>query len=167
MLQSIVTRNFDNYSSIKYSHILSLVLYSDCSDLQCQFSKTFRLQNKLETLQSVKQRNREFYHWSRNLREVVEYYGNSGWRDHFNDDRLNMNCSNKRGPFFSGMNKVMVIPEIMIRLNGSCSTSKSIEVATRFAGNDGIIIQMNNQSPSHLQHIIIKHISNHYITLML
>ena len=31
----------NNYSPIKYSHILALVLYSDWTDLQCEFSKTF------------------------------------------------------------------------------------------------------------------------------
>ena len=122
-----------------------MVLYSDWSELQYDFSKTFRRQNKLETISSVKQRNREFYHWSRSLREVVEYYGNSGWNERY-DIKYNNNCNHKRGPFFSGMSKVMIIPEIMVRLNGPCSTTKSIEVATRFAGSDGIIIQMDNQS---------------------
>ena len=42
------------------------------------------------------------------------------------------------------MSTVKIIPAIMIRLNGPCSTVNSIEVTKRFAGNDGIIIQMDN-----------------------
>ena len=122
-----------------------MVLYSDWSELQCEFSKTFRRKNKFETLSSVKQRNREFYWWSRNLREVVEYYGNKGWK-HDYCDKYNKNNNYRKGPFYTGMNYAMVIPEILIRLNGPCSSSRQIEVAMVFAGNDGMVIEMDNQS---------------------
>eukprot|EP01084_Bolivina_argentea_P074883 135820_1 len=38
----------------------------------------------------------------------------------------------------------MVIPEFNIRLCSPTSTSKQIEVATRFGGEKGIVIQLNN-----------------------
>ena len=137
----------DDWAQIRYSHIVALIMYSDWTNLQCAFSKTFRRKHRFETLSSVKQRNREFYWWSRNLREAVECYGNWGWGfDGINDEKWNANWLNKRGPFYNGMNYAMVIPEIMIRLNGPCSSSRQIEVAMRFAGSDGILIQMNNNS---------------------
>ena len=44
------------------------------------------------------------------------------------------------------MSKKMLIPEIMIRLNGPTSSTKQIEVATRFGGDTGCIIQLDNNS---------------------
>ena len=135
-----------NHSRLRYSHLLSLVLYSDRSELQCDFTKTFRKTNQYQTLSDIKQNNREYYHWSKNIREAVEYYGNLGWKDHWNDDKRNYSHNNIKGPFYSGMSYKMVIPEIMIRLNGPCSSTKKIEVATRFGGDDGIIIKLDNNS---------------------
>lgn len=40
----------DQYSPIKYSHILSLLLYTDWSELQCKFSKTFRRKHRFERM---------------------------------------------------------------------------------------------------------------------
>ena len=40
----------------------------------------------------------------------------------------------------------MALPEFNIRLCGPTSTSKHIEVATRFGGDKGMLIQLNNTS---------------------
>ena len=104
------------YSPLKYSQLLSLVLYTDWTDLQSEFSKSFRRINQHETLTTVKERNQEFFHWSKNLREAVEIYGNDGWYSH-RDDKWNSNCRNLKGPFYCGLSFQMVIPGIMIRLN--------------------------------------------------
>ena len=61
------------------------------------------------------------------MREAVEYYGSQGWMN-IKDSTYNNNWNNKKGPFFSGMNNMMVIPEIMIRLNGPCSSSKTVRL---------------------------------------
>eukprot|EP01083_Nonionella_stella_P314547 1133612_1 len=44
----------------------------------------------------------------------------------------------------------MAIPEFAIRLCGPTSTSKQIEVATRFGGGEGTIIQLNNSNNHNL-----------------
>merc|ERR1712244_2055 len=49
-----------------------------------------------------------------------------------------------RGPFYCGMGAVLNIPQFAIRLNGPTSTSLHIEVAMRFGGVEGMIIQLNN-----------------------
>ena len=48
------------------------------------------------------------------------------------------------GPFFCGINRLVVIPEFNIRLNSPTSTTKQIEVANRFGGDEGVVIQLNN-----------------------
>ena len=135
-----------NWSPLKYSHLLALVLYSDWTELQSEFTKTWRKTKKYQTLEQIKDRNREFYHWSRHIRECVEYYGSQGWHYHYNDDKINKCWNNKKGPFYTGMSQKMLIPEVMIRLNGPTSSTKQIEVALRFGGDYGCIIEFDNNS---------------------
>ena len=134
-----------NRSPLRFSHLLALVLYSDWTELQCAFTKTFRKTSQYESLSDLKARNREYHHWSKNIREAVEYYGSRGWMDDW-DKKRNISWNRKKGPFYSGMSHKMVFPEIMIRLNGPCSSTKQIEVATRFAGDQGMIIKLDNNS---------------------
>eukprot|EP01084_Bolivina_argentea_P313292 542532_1 len=128
-------------------NLLSLILYTDQSDLCTAFTATFRKKQSWECIESVKQRNREFANWSKLLRETVQLFGQQGYEGNPDDpiDR-NWNKRNNRvsGPFFCGLNFVMVFPELNIRLCGPTSTSKQTEVATRFADDNGIIIQLNN-----------------------
>eukprot|EP01084_Bolivina_argentea_P268199 455474_1 len=47
--------------------------------------------------------------------------------------------------FYSGVSFVMHIPEFCIRLNAPTSTSIHKEIGLRFAGRDGMLIQLNNK----------------------
>eukprot|EP01084_Bolivina_argentea_P024271 45244_1 len=124
-------------------NIICIILYCDFNDLCTMFSSTFRKKNSFEPLSVMKNRNREYAIWSRNLRETVQYYGERGYRD---DRSIKWNEEHNRvkGPFYCGMSFSMVIPEFNIRLCGPTSTSMKIEVATRFGGDKGIIIELNN-----------------------
>eukprot|EP01084_Bolivina_argentea_P032029 59253_1 len=126
-------------SSISEQHLLSIILYTHWNDLCTAFSKTFRQQHKYEPIDIVKDRNREYAIWSRLLRETVEYFGNLGDDERFSENRRKKHTF-ESGPFFCGIGHVMVIPQFNIRLCSPTSTTKQQEVATRFAGDDGIII---------------------------
>eukprot|EP01083_Nonionella_stella_P018436 51372_1 len=131
---------------LSVEHVLSVLLYTDWSKLSKEFSATFRSITPFETLSSVKNRNREFAVWSKLLRETVEYFGNLG--DHRKKaDSLEhawKDLPMETGPFYCGLSRVVVIPEFNIRLIAPTSTTKQIEVAQRFASENGIIIQLNN-----------------------
>ena len=60
---------------ITVQHIMSLLFYTNFSDHSAAFSGTFRRKHGFETDDSLKARNREFWNWSRLLRETVECYG--------------------------------------------------------------------------------------------
>ena len=106
---------------------------------------TFRKCKAYESLISIKQRNKEYAVWSKLLRETVQYYGLKGY-----DATLDQsNTETSKGPFFCGMSAEIAIPEFNIRLCGPTSTSKKIEVATRFAGEKGIVLQLNNNGHYH------------------
>ena len=130
-------------SIISFDHLLSIILYTDWDKLSCSFSKTFRKEKQYETLSMVKRRNGEYANWGMRIRETVEYFGSEGWRD-WDSDKVNKYNNLERGPYFCGMSFVMVIPQFNIRLNSPTSTSKTLEVATRFGGDEGILIQINN-----------------------
>ena len=113
------------------SHLNALLLYTDFSDLSTAFSSSYRALHPKETLKAIKARNSSYYHFAQKLVELVQYFGVKRYQ--------------QSGPFFCGMGVVLNIPEFAIRLNGPTSTSLHIEVAMRFGGNDGMIIQMNNR----------------------
>eukprot|EP01084_Bolivina_argentea_P064745 118030_1 len=121
---------------LKKSHIYSLILYCDFTEFCTDFSSTFRKNKWNEPIQLVRERNRKYFHCSKNLREVIQYYGT--------DNYWGRN-SKESGPFYSGISFVMNIPEFSIRLNGPTSTTRHKEVAIRFATRSGMIIQLNNK----------------------
>eukprot|EP01084_Bolivina_argentea_P228679 386176_1 len=131
--------DIDHGSSISFNHLLSLVLYTDFTDLSRDFSSTFRAVKSHETLDSIKQRNSNYYHWSKSLREMVQMFGS-------HDD-----FGTLAGPFFCGLSCSMCFPEFEIRLCSPTSTSYHLEVATKFTGGEGqgIIVQLNNTVKYH------------------
>eukprot|EP01084_Bolivina_argentea_P099828 179388_1 len=131
--------------SLGRTNLLALVLYTDWSELCTEFGKTFRKKDFFETLNSVKKRNREFSRWSRVLRETVEYFGYCGRGQivkakSSKEFKINILV----GPFYCGLSKLITIPQFNIRLCAPTSTSRQKEVAFRFGGEEGMILELNN-----------------------
>eukprot|EP01084_Bolivina_argentea_P076529 138709_1 len=131
-----------NGSPLTVLNLFAIILYCDESDLSTAFSGTFRRNDPFENLESVKNRNREFWNWSKLIRETVQYYGTLGYDIHRAND-WNKKRDRERGPFFCGLSSEMVFPEFYIRLCAPTSTSKQIAIATRFAGERGTLIELN------------------------
>ena len=91
-----------------------------------------------ESLQSIKSRNKKFWWMAKTLRETVQCFGDNG----------SPSGQQLRGPFYASYYTAIHIPEFNIRLNSPVSTSKHIEVVTRFMStyrdSKGIIITLNN-----------------------
>ena len=60
---------------LKLENLFVLIMYCDFDGLSATFSATFRKTSKHECLQSLKQRNAEFWWFSKLLRETVECFG--------------------------------------------------------------------------------------------
>ena len=75
---------------------------------------------------------------SKLLRETVAIYGYNNKADVFGNVTTELG-----GPFFCGMSMVMTMPQFAIKLFCPTSTSCHIEVALKFAGEDGIILEFN------------------------
>ena len=67
--------NIPQGTQISVQHIIALLCYTNYTNHCSAFSSTFRRMHGFETDQSLKARNREFWHWSRLLRELVECFG--------------------------------------------------------------------------------------------
>eukprot|EP01084_Bolivina_argentea_P011578 21636_1 len=128
------------HSIITLEHLLSIILRCDWSEL----CSTFRRSQLYEPLSSVKMRNTQYAIWSRLIRETVELFGYCRFGDYDRAKHEYVKKKSAEGPFFSGMNFVMTIPEFNIRLCGPVSTTKQIEVAETFATNLGMVIQLDN-----------------------
>ena len=118
-------------SPITLRHIQSLLLYTDFTKLQSIFSKTLRPDHLGESLDSIKARNASWFEMSKLLRETVECFGNTFMEEH--------------GPFYSGVNHMMLVSSFGIRLCSPTSTSKAQSVAVRFADTHGMVMQFNNE----------------------
>eukprot|EP01084_Bolivina_argentea_P176405 305285_1 len=125
-------------TALKKSHLHALILYCDFTEFCTTFSSTFRKLKWSEHLKSVKERNSKYHYISKNLTELVQYYGIRGGSG--NDNGI------EHGPFYTGLSFCMIIPEFSIRLNGPTSTTKHKEIAMRFSGRDGIMIKLNNRT---------------------
>ena len=123
-----------------FPNLVSLILYTDYSTLSSNFSSTFRKKGQFETINSIKKRNSEYFWWSKTLRETVEIFGQCSCYDY--------NGGYLMGSYFCGVSFLMTMPEFNIFLCSPTSTSMHIEVATKFSGDEGIIIQLNNPSPA-------------------
>eukprot|EP01084_Bolivina_argentea_P076524 138702_1 len=132
---------------ITADQLLAVILYCDETELQNEFSKTFRKQNSYDSMPSVKRRNREFANWSRILYETINVFGNCGYSPQIYDtatEEEKTNMDFEVGPYYCGLSPMMIITEFNMRLNSPTSTTKQIEVAQTFTDDKGIILQMNN-----------------------
>ena len=143
--------NSDYYGIIQgtpigVDNIFALILYTDFDELSSDFSRSFRKIHAFETFENVKMRNSYYWWWSKILRETVELYGicrsyDFWWRKSLG--KQDEYDTGLYGPFFSGVSFVMNIPQFQINLNTPTSTSKHIEVATKFADDRGMIIELD------------------------
>eukprot|EP01084_Bolivina_argentea_P320586 556259_1 len=122
---------------LKFHHLLSLLLYTDYSKLCTAFSSSFRAVTPYEPLSSIKERNSSYWWMSKCLREAVQLFG------------YDNKYGGVPGPFYSGLGIKLVFPSFELRLCSPTSTSKQIEVATKFAGRNGIVVQLNNNIDEH------------------
>ena len=120
-------------SPLEPRHLHSLFSYTDYTDFCTEFSRQFRAENEEEPLESINNRNSFYYHVSKALNEIVTLFGTDGLR------------GGESGPFWCGLNCVLNVPEFAISFYGPTSTTKTKEIAVRFAGETGMLMVMNNK----------------------
>eukprot|EP01084_Bolivina_argentea_P301849 520879_1 len=125
-------------------HILCIIIYCDWTDLQSDFSNTFRI-SQFETMKALKKCNSKYYYLSKCLIECVVDFGINGEGYVVENKWKPRDLGNEKpSPFFCGLSVVLNIPLFATYLSGPCSTSKNITVAMNFAQRDGMIMQLIN-----------------------
>ena len=125
-------------------HVVALILYCDFSAYCTEFSSTFRKLSTTEPMNSVKKRNSSFWFQSKYLREVIECYGTCNY-----EEVLQSGTVSESGPFYTGIDIVLAIPQFALRLCSPTSTSKHVEVSLNFAKRSGLIIELSNPEQDH------------------
>ena len=73
-----------------------------------------------------------------NYQQTIDVFGQSG------DKHVKHALGKLCGPFYSGINIILNIPQFSIKLASPTSTTKHLSVATKFSGDSGIILQFDN-----------------------
>eukprot|EP01083_Nonionella_stella_P027055 74415_1 len=121
-------RNKDFQSEKKdltVEYLLSLMIYCNYTDLQYEFSKTYRVDNG--------DKHTYFYHWGKFIKICINFFGTKAYD------------SNGR-KFFHGVSKHLYfksyLSEIGLRINCPISTSTVFAVASRFAKTEGLLVEL-------------------------
>eukprot|EP01084_Bolivina_argentea_P314141 544109_1 len=113
---------------IQREHIMAICYYTDTTEASYEFSKSFR---KVETDKSdddTKKRNMEYREWSRLLREAVECFGTK-----MEEAKLRV--------FYHGVSMIYFV-SFIAKFCGPTSTTSSMQIATRFTSDNGIILEL-------------------------
>ena len=120
-------------SPLSPRHLHSLFLYTDFTEFCTEFSRCFRALSDGEPIEVVVGRNSKYYHCSKALRELITLFGSKGY-------------GGESGPFFCGINCVLNVPQFAVSFQCPTSTTKTKEIALRFAGESGMMMVLNNKS---------------------
>lgn len=121
----------DGTPKIELDTLICIILYTDYSELSRDFTLSFRKTHQFQTLKQVKSKNARYYHWSKTLRDTIKYYGQHAH-------------SHLKGPYFCGMSVMLNLLQFNVHIHSPLSTSVHIEVALKFSGENGMILEMNN-----------------------
>ena len=139
-------RSTRRFGGIKYNdpldinNLICLIMYCDYTELSADFTESFRKIHEFELLTQIKNRNAEYYHFSKILQQTITCYGQCNLSDQSGNGLL----PPLKGPFYSGMCCILNIPQFHIYLLSPTSTSVHLEVAMRFGGDDGMILEFDN-----------------------
>lgn len=116
---------------ISLQHVLSVLLYTNHTELSAAFSRSYRKLRDSESDYSLKHRHSFYANWAKLLCETMEAYGVA-----FADSSL------KR--FYHGISSQMLFDELHQYFRAPTSTTLQYEVALNFANDEGIIITIKN-----------------------
>ena len=119
--------------TITISHLLSILLYTNHTELQYSFKKYgTRYSEKIKTLKRLKHENSKIGWWYIFLYQTVLFYGND--------------CNSKCDKFYHGLSCKLLFSSFNPRFNSPISTTTDITIAQSFAENGIILVLKPNQS---------------------
>eukprot|EP01084_Bolivina_argentea_P306895 530387_1 len=128
-------RESASYYEMKYGqgmsieHLVAMMVYCNNDLLQFKFSQTFRKLTSNESVESIKQRHRNYYWFGRLLRENVEAFGME-WR------------TTTYIRAFHGVNQHFTFSTMLAYIRGAFSITTDYVVACNFCDNKGMILEL-------------------------
>lgn len=116
---------------ISLENVIGIILDCDYKDLSSDFESTFHKTNPFETLNQVQKRHSKYAHLGKALKDTVTNFGQTGY------DGL-------KGPFYCGFADILTVSQFNMFITAPLTTSSRIEVAAKYSGNSGMILEMNN-----------------------
>ena len=113
---------------ITINHIISLMVYTDYTEVQREFKKTCRKSNPWQQISEVVKENSEIAHWCRYMKECYIFYG-----EPMSNDMI----------VYTGISVKLMIDSLQQYVQFPLSTTIDPAIADAFAdGSDGIIWKM-------------------------
>ena len=107
---------------INIDGLMSIIFYTDFSKLSTNFSATFRSNSVYEPRKATAKRNSYYYWLSKILKQTIQYYGQTH-PDGILGGSVGL-LEALRGPFYCGMNWVLIMTQFNVQLLSPTSTSK-------------------------------------------
>ena len=115
---------------IDLDHLLSILFYTDLTDLQSNMKNVCRITEKGETRQDVAKRHCEMAVWLRLMFETIVLYGG----------RLSVNDDLK---LYHGLNRKFYFPQYKCKFFIPTSTSREKTMAQKYATQNGITLEFS------------------------
>ena len=109
--------NIKHKQGISVEHVMSLLFYTNFTKESAAFSGTFRRQSPFEADESLKARNREYWNWSKLLRETVECFGQQMYDGDYKDGLRTL---------YHGVSSSLIFNSTYIKLCGPLSTTAGL-----------------------------------------
>eukprot|EP01084_Bolivina_argentea_P249309 417289_1 len=131
-----------HHNMLTLEQIISLMVYCNYDQLQCQFSKTYRENNG--------RNHKYFYHFGKSLKIAIHGSGNKM--------RQFGCCKHQKHSFYHGISQKMIFPSYGIEsdeingifIHGPLSTSSSFAVAVSFATSNGLVLEFADNETHNL-----------------
>ena len=127
---------------ISLDALICIIMYCDYTELSQNFTSSFRKTNEFELIHHIKKRNSKYFHWSKILKTTITRYGQCYSKNTISNCALGRLC----GPFYCGINIILNISQFYMYTYGPLSTSVHLEVAMKFSGAEGMILEMDNET---------------------
>ena len=114
------------------NHLISLILYTDFKELCHRFVGTFCRLHPNENEQSFKRRKREYYFWSKLLRESVELFGTP-----VSESKLSV--------FYVAISNPIIFDSFSARFCRPTSTTSQLQIVS-MCTNNGMILELQATS---------------------
>eukprot|EP01084_Bolivina_argentea_P210057 357670_1 len=122
--------DIDMGTQITPKHLSAVMIYCGYTNIQYEFSKTYRKADPNESDFSLKQRHSEFYHLGRYITEAVVIFSKKASQHNIRT-------------FYHGIGAEMVFDSMRFEMYQPFSTTISKEVAINFTNYEGMIIELN------------------------